>query len=62
MPIPTREDAALAEIDQLANSIKGRLVIMRHAGNARRDFAGLRELLQEYADRVQDFAAATAPN
>lgn len=59
MPIPTRADHDLADIDNLANVIRGRLTTMRYAGKAVRDFAGLRDALQEYVDQVMAFAHGT---
>ncbi len=59
MPIPTPQDADLAEISNLANSVMVRLMVLRHAGGGKRDFAGLREVLQDYIDRVMAFAHAT---
>jgi hypothetical protein len=59
MPIPTQADHDLAEIENLSNTIRGKLTIMRHAGKAPRDFAGLRDVLQEFVDRVMEFARST---
>ncbi len=59
MGIPTAQDMALAEIDDLASSIKVKLTIMRHAGRSPRDIAGLRDALQDYVDRVMRFAHET---
>jgi hypothetical protein len=59
MAIPTRADHDLAEIENLSNAIRGKLTVMRFAGKAPRDFAGLRDVLQEYVDRVMAFARST---
>jgi hypothetical protein len=59
MAIPSPADADIAEIENLSNAIRGKLTIMRHAGKAPRDFAGLRDVLQEYVDRVMEFARST---
>jgi hypothetical protein len=61
MPIPTEFDHHLGEIDNLANTVKVRLMTMRHAGSASRDFAGLRDVLQEYVEAVMEFAHGTEP-
>jgi hypothetical protein len=59
MGIPTAQDQALAEIDDIANSIKVKLTIMRHAGKGARDFTGLRDVLQQYVNKVMAFARST---
>ena len=59
MPIPTAQDKALAEIDDLANSIKVKLAVMRFAGKEPRDIAGLRNVLQTYVTKVMKFARDT---
>ncbi len=59
MPIPTAQDRALAEIDDMAASIKVRLTTMRYAGKEKRDIAGLHDLLQHYVEQVMHFAHQT---
>jgi hypothetical protein len=56
MPIPGPVDAALAEIDDLHNSILVRLRVWQRAG-PNRDPKSIREALQTYAyaDAVIDF-------
>lgn len=56
---PDRHDYALGEISNLAASITVKLSIMRHAGDGKRDMKGLRDLLQDYVDRVMAFAHGT---
>jgi hypothetical protein len=55
MAIPTKFDAQLAEIDDLAGCVMIKLRTLQHAG-ASRDISGLRELLQNYVDRVMALA------
>ncbi len=59
MGIPTAQDQSLAEIDDIANSVKVKLTVMRHAGRGHRDISGLRDQLQEYVDKVMQFAHET---
>ncbi|WP_315766180.1 MULTISPECIES: hypothetical protein [unclassified Bradyrhizobium] len=57
MPIPTRQDYALRDIENLAANVIVRLTTMRYAPkNTKRDVAGLRELLQQYVDAVMALA------
>jgi hypothetical protein len=62
MAIPTQQDQSLAEISDLAACIQAKLSIMRHAGkNGCRDYAGLRNQLQEFVNKAMAFARATEP-
>ncbi|WP_275198481.1 hypothetical protein [Bradyrhizobium sp. CSA207] len=40
----------------MAASILVKLMVMRHAGDGKRDIAGLRELLQQYVNDVMALA------
>jgi hypothetical protein len=53
MPIPTRADQQLAEIDDLRGAIMVRLRVYRYAGKNRNP-ASIREALVEYANAVTD--------
>ncbi len=61
MPIPTQADRDLGEIDDLAAGINTRLSVMRFAGKGARDYAGLRDQLQEFVDKVMQLAKGTQP-
>ncbi|WP_316205386.1 hypothetical protein [Bradyrhizobium sp. SZCCHNS3004] len=57
MAIPTRQDYALREIENLAANVIVRLTTMRYSPkHTKRDVAGLRELLQQYVDAVMALA------
>jgi hypothetical protein len=58
MAIPGPADAALADIENTASSIRVRLTTLQHGDPSRRDIdiAGLRQLLQDYVDMVMAFA------
>jgi hypothetical protein len=54
LPIPTRADHQLSEIDDLHNSVIVRLRIWLHAGPDRNP-KNIREALKEYVAKVTDF-------
>jgi hypothetical protein len=56
MAIPGRADAALAEVENCASSIRVKLTTIQYGDPAHRDIAGLRQLLQDYVDMVMKFA------
>lgn len=61
MPIPTREDYLIAEIDNAASNILNQLRILRRSKIARdqdRLRAGLRQSLQDYNDMIVDLMNA----
>ena len=43
-------------IENTASSIRVKLTTIRYSADAGRDLAGLRQLLQDYVDRVMAFA------
>jgi hypothetical protein len=57
MPIPTRQDQDLADIDDTHGVIMVRLRTWSHAG-PRRDPASIRAALQQYVDQVAAFTNA----
>jgi hypothetical protein len=59
MPIPTSQDYALAEIDDIASGIKTRLTTFRYAGRGERDIGALRDQLQDFVNKVMAFARST---
>ena len=54
MPIPTRASARFAELENLANTVMGRLQVWYRAG-AKRDPRSIQEALQDFNDAVRDF-------
>jgi hypothetical protein len=56
MPIPGPSDAAIADIENTASSIRVKLTTIQYGDPERRDIAGLRQLLQDYVDMVMKFA------
>ncbi|NPU12048.1 hypothetical protein HL666_14850 [Bradyrhizobium sp. 83002] len=57
MSIPTRQDYALRDVENLAANVVVRLTTMRYAPkNTNRDVAGLREVLQQYVNAVMALA------
>jgi hypothetical protein len=59
VPVPTDFARRLAEIGDLANGIGVRLTTMRYAGNGERDFAALRDQLQDFVNLVMAAARST---
>lgn len=60
MAIPTEADHALNEIDDIANGIKVKQMVLRFAGKkGSRDYASLRNELQHFVNKVMEFARAT---
>lgn len=56
MAIPGPAEAALADIENCASSIRVKLTTIQYGDPAHRDIAGLRHLLQTYVDLVMKFA------
>jgi hypothetical protein len=54
--IPGPSDAALADIENTAGSIRVKLTTIQYGDPAHRDIAGLRQLRQDYVDMVMKFA------
>jgi hypothetical protein len=54
MPIPTRTDALLSEIENLGAAVRVALTVLRH--NPANDGRAVRECLQTYCDKVIDAA------
>ncbi|WP_315720148.1 MULTISPECIES: hypothetical protein [unclassified Bradyrhizobium] len=60
MPIPTRQDYAMRDVEDLAANVVVRLTTMRFLPkNTKRDVAGLRETLQQYVNAVMAMAHET---
>jgi hypothetical protein len=56
MSIPTEQDRALAEIEELAAAIRTRLTTFRYTGGGEQEVATRRSHVQNFANKVIAFA------